>query len=182
MEYDFKNFRGRLAQFNKFGNGPGDWASRWSKQPLVQILDRFSNGNLDEFEIFTHYLPKHLPVLEAGCGMGHLVMALSARGYQIRGVDYAEETINRIKEANSQLDVRVDNVYSLADLDNTYGGYISLGVFEHNPDGPLEGLKEAQRVLHPQGVAFISVPFLNPTRQRWLKHVPVERDTVLSNG
>jgi SAM-dependent methyltransferase len=182
MEYDFKIFRGRLAQFKAFGNEPGDWASRWSKQPLAKILDRYSNGNLDEFEIFTHYLPKHLPVLEAGCGMGQLVMALSGRGYQVRGVDYAEETIKQIKEANPQLDVRVDDVYSLADLDNTYGGYISLGVFEHNPDGPLEGLKELKRVLHPQGVAFISIPFLNPARQKWLRHVTTASDKVLSNG
>ena len=52
------------------------------------------------------------------------------------------------------------------------GTYMSVGVIEHFENGPEETLKEARRVLHPDGVALISVPYLNLARQSLLSRAP----------
>ena len=150
MPLELRPFRGRLAQFKPWANRNEDWDKHWASQ-LSTLGDKHSGGYaLGEYEIFTRYLPKDLPILEAGCGLGTIVAALDAQGYRVQGVDYAEETVRRVKKAAPHLDVRLDDIYHLHAPDHTYGGYISLGVLEHNPDGPLEGLREARRVLHPE--------------------------------
>jgi SAM-dependent methyltransferase len=180
--YELRKFKGRLAQFKIWENTPDAWENRWASRSLRNLLNSYADGRLDEFEFFLEYLPKHLPVLEAGCGMGQLVKALSAHGYHVMGVDYAAETINQIKAVAPQLDVRVGDVCSLEVPAGSLGGYISIGVFEHNPAGPLEGLREVTRVLHPEGVAFIAVPFLNSRRQSVLRNCAGAEDEILDNG
>jgi SAM-dependent methyltransferase len=182
MEFIYKKFNGRLAQFASWKNEREGWEARWSSHSLEDLLESYASGELGEFEIFSQYLPKALPVLEAGCGLGQLVMALSARGYQVEGVDYAEQTIHRLKAIAPQLNVRVGDVYALDSPDNTFGGYISIGIFEHNPDGPLRGLSEVRRVLHPKGVAFIAVPFLNRKRQKLIRQCSIAENGILDNG
>lgn len=179
----YRKFRGRLAQFAHWSTGAKGWEDRWSQKDISETLEEYGSGRLDEFEtIFTQYLGKDLPVLEAGCGVGQLVMALSARGYRVEGVDYVQSTIDEIRAACSTLNVRVGDIYKLDSFDGTYGGYISIGVLEHNPEGPLKGLREVRRVLHPNGVAFISVPYLNCARAKILKSSPEASDKILPDG
>jgi SAM-dependent methyltransferase len=87
-----------------------------------------------------------------------------------------------IKAVAPQLNVRVGDIYALDYPDNTFGGYISIGIFEHNPEGPLQGLREVRRVLHPEGVAFIAVPFLNRKRQKLLKKCFIAENNALDDG
>jgi SAM-dependent methyltransferase len=179
----FCNFRNRLAQFRLEINDQAYWEERWARHRIEEVLPAYGRGKLDEFEeIFTRYLPHDLPILEAGCGLGQFVVALAHRGYRIEGVDYAAQTICRLRMITPELNVRVGDVYQLDVPDGTYGGYISIGVFEHNPDDPLKGLQEARRVLHRHGVAIIAVPYLNPERQKCLRQVPVAEDARLPNG
>jgi SAM-dependent methyltransferase len=169
-------FYGKLAQFRPIEDGLGKdfWEERWSRHNLAELHASYQTGKLDDFDIiFPKYLPKYLPVLEAGCGMGQLVVGLNARGYQAEGVDYAEQTIDTLHQVNPDLKVQVGDVYHLDAPDGHFGGYISIGIFEHNPDGPQDGLREVNRVLHPDGFAFISVPLLNQERRKWLFRAPV---------
>src|SRR5207249_11956885 len=53
----------------------------------------------------------------------------------------------------------------LALADGALSGYISLGVIEHDPDGPDALLVEAHRVLAPGGVLVVSVPYVNGVRR-----------------
>lgn len=179
VDYEFRLFRGRMAQFRIWENQPEDWEKRWSNS-IQAALNKHSNGYLGEFEIFTRYLPKNAPILEAGCGLGQLVMALAMRGYTIEGVDYAGQTVARIQALAPELNVRVGNVYALDVPDGFYSGYISMGVFEHDLGGPLPGLREARRVLQPGGIAFITVPYLNPQREKWLQKLGTSNHRQLS--
>jgi len=43
--------------------------------------------------------------------------------------------------------------------------YLSLGVVEHDPDGPDAIVREAARVLRPGGILLLSVPYWNGVRR-----------------
>lgn len=179
----FYRFRGRLAQFRRLETLRDYWEERWSTKKVAEFLDGYGDGHLDEFErIFTQYLRRDLPILEAGCGLGQLVKALSCRGYKTEGVDYAAQTVARLWKAAPELSIRVGDVYHLEAADGSYGGYISIGIFEHHQDLPLEGLLEARRVLDRRGIALISVPFLNERRRGWLKSIPEVNDGQTGDG
>jgi SAM-dependent methyltransferase len=172
-----------LAAYRRIGDLRDYWESRWQVAPIEQILETGRKGGLGELEYpFVKYLPKDKPILEAGCGKGKYVCALRARGYHVEGIDYAEKTVELLKTADPTLDVSVGDILAIDKPENYYGAYISIGVLEHNFDGPHSGLKEAYRVLRPRGVALITVPYLNWPRRRLWHRVPEVSSPILSDG
>ena len=49
--------------------------------------------------------------------------------------------------------------------DDTFDAYLSLGVIEHNVDGPQNAISEAFRVIKPGGHFFVSTPCNNIFRK-----------------
>ena len=86
-------------------------------------------------------------------------------GYQATGIDFAEQTVARVNAAAPELDVRCGDVRSLPFGDDTFAGYLSLGVIEHfwNGYGPI--LSEMRRVVRPGGYVFLSVPCMSLLRR-----------------
>lgn len=70
-----------------------------------------------------------------------------------------------------ELDIQAGDVKALDFPSSSVGCYLSLGVVEHFVEGPETALAEAGRVLRPDGVALISVPYLNRARQLYLYHI-----------
>jgi len=144
------------------------WDRRWQQQPLTQ--ERFEQSRkygsypvLDT--LYKRYIPKNEPIVEAGCGLGTTVAALQGMGFQIEGIDYAQNTIQRILEIDPSMPVRVCDVLDIDVEDEYYAAYLSYGVVEHRRAGPEPFLEEAYRVLRPGGYAFITVPYVNPLRK-----------------
>jgi SAM-dependent methyltransferase len=108
---------------------------------------------------------KGRPILEAGCGLAQFVIALRKLGYDARGVDYGAQTVSMVRERYPDLPIEVGDVTSLDKEDGYFSAYISLGVMEHDQNGPDIFLKEASRLLGSDGVALISVPYQNPLRR-----------------
>lgn len=172
----------RLSQFKDWENDSGHWNEYWENKTASKLIASASGGYLGELEILAKYLPKADLILEAGCGLGQVVLALDHRGFTVEGVDFAEETIDYAKKLLPDLHLRTGDITKLDVENNHYGGYISLGVLEHNPKGPLEGLIEAHRVLKPEGIACISVPYLNHYRSRIKKNLQTITDTYLEES
>jgi SAM-dependent methyltransferase len=171
-ESRFGVFNGRLALFHRFQDTKEYWHSHWSEKTRDSMSRIGREGRLPEFgSLILKHSPRHLPILEAGCGPGQIVAALHARGYHVSGVDYEPEVVRYVNETMPYLDVKYGDVARLNYADQTIGSYISIGVVEHLPLGPEPVLSEARRVLHPDGVALISVPLLNTHRRALLRRL-----------
>ena len=156
-----------LALFYKSETGTDYWKKYWSEPFRSNLVAQGKSGYLGEFKsVIEKYIKKDQLILEAGCGPAHFAAALAAQGYKVIGVDSEPEAVRFAKENLPRLDIRVGDVENLDMASGSVGCYLSLGVVEHFMDGPDKALKEARRLIHPEGVALISVPYLNPLRKR----------------
>lgn len=139
-----------------------EWAEVWQKErDIEELLDRVEKEAFRIKNILL-YLRKGR-ILEAGCGDGKYVFYLERSGYEVYGIDFVKEVIERDKRISEKSGIGNPARFGVMDVcklqfpDNYFDGYISMGVIEHFQD-PRLPLKEAYRVLRPGGVAFITVP------------------------
>ena len=140
---------------------PEFWGRQWQTKNWKKEITR-SRHSIYWHSLLKKYLPdKGSRILEGGCGYGHIVDAMDHWGYRATGVDFASETVAKIKEIMPNLDVHCGDVRAL-DYENDYfDGYWSLGVIEHFWEGYDHVLKEMKRVLKPGGYAFVSFPCIS---------------------
>jgi SAM-dependent methyltransferase len=143
---------------------PDFWDSHWED---TSIEDK-ARACADKVRLTERYIKPgpEQRVMDAGCGNGGLVLALSRSGYAACGVDFAPRAIQRAKASYPDLDVEHGDIKHLALPDEALDGYWSVGVIEHFWDGYDDILVEARRVLRPGGYAFVTFPWLSPIR-RW---------------
>ena len=157
-----------LKMYRKTASSSRFWEEHWKKflqgNSLTNFYQSFSENSLI-VKVFEKYLPRDGKILEAGCGSAQYVYILTQRGYDIEGIDFAEETISFVNSEFPQLPVHVGNVFHLGYPDRSLSGYISLGVIEHFKEGSQRILKEAYRVLDKGGILILSVPYFNPLRR-----------------
>jgi SAM-dependent methyltransferase len=166
-----RNWRRRsgdvLAEYREAAHDADFWERQWARSDLSRYLARFRGGRLGYFERpFVRHLPRDQPVLEGGCGRGQLVLALSRRGYDAYGVEYAASTVQAILAVEPGLKIQAADLRRLPFPDGFFGGYISLGVVEHYWNGPDEILAEARRTVRPGGTLLLSVPHYSPALRR----------------
>jgi len=162
MDKNTKFFtKSRLAYYRAMS--PMDWDAHWAAEFTSAIYPEHPVG-LGMLSFISEVLPRGGKILEAGCGMGHIVHELRMQGFDCEGVDSAALTIARIHGMKPDLPVRVGDLLHLDVPDAFYAGYISLGVLEHLEEGPEPLLAEAHRVLAQNGVAIFTVPFCSTIR------------------
>lgn len=157
------------------------WDQNWKPHEAEELLEIFTYPRVKkQIELYVKYLPKKERILEGGCGLGPYLIYLRKLGYNIIGIDYNEEPVRRIKSYDNSLPVSVMDVKTLNFKDDSFAGYLSLGVIEHFPEGPEQAIKEAGRVLVRDGIFIVQVPVMNIflafkypleliKRNRWLR-------------
>jgi SAM-dependent methyltransferase len=141
------------------------WDQHWRPHFSAELYRAAKQGDLGSIDkACTTWLPRDGKILEAGCGLGHVVMALRARGWDAEGVEWGPQTVEMVRSRFPGLPIRVGDVTQLDVPDGYYSGYVSLGVIEHRREGPEPFLREAHRVLRPGGIALVSVPYVHPIR------------------
>lgn len=148
------------------------WDDIWKKTSSTEYWRDALNGQLagDYERLFLKYLPKGAKILEAGCGLGQVVLALRSRGFDCYGLDFAELVMATLNERFPDVPFHQGDIRSLPYTDAFFGSYISLGVIEHFIKGQEEMLCEAARVTKPGGYIFVSVPALNGYRKFRCNH------------
>lgn len=147
------------------------WDEIWSKTDEEGYWQSSLKGELleEHRKTFLKYLPSTAKVLEAGCGVGQVVLALRARGYDCVGLDYAEKIISNLNNKFPEVPFVRGDIRSLPYDAESFDGYISLGVIEHFTEGQDKMLQEAARVIKTGGYIFLSVPCLNEYRKLRIK-------------
>lgn len=100
--------------------------------------------------------------LDAGCGGGRFIVALSRLGaVEVRGIDVSEGAVDlanaRLKERGfPNARAEVASVLAIPFPDCSFDYVVSSGVIHHTPD-PQRAFQELVRVLKPSGKLFFSV-------------------------
>ena len=144
---------------------PDFWDSHWDAENFRESIEGGKNNRFVLKTLNRYISDKNGRILEGGCGRGQVVYCMQAHGYESLGVDFAKKTIEQVKEAIPELDVREGDVRDLPFPDNYFRGYWSLGVIEHFWDGYHDILEEMRRVLVPGGYVFLTFPYMSPLRR-----------------
>jgi len=102
-------------------------------------------------------------VLDLGCGTGRHIIYLAKNGFDVYGVDIAEQGIkitkDWLKKEKLQADLRVGSIYKkLPYRDNFFDAVISTNTVHHEKiENIRKAILEIERVLKPRGLIFITV-------------------------
>jgi SAM-dependent methyltransferase len=138
------------------------WTEHWGGHTVDELLAIAAVSPLTT--LITSALPREGLVLEAGCGLGQYVILLRQHGWRAAGVDGSLTALATARRA-APVPLAASDLRALAIRSGAVAAYVSLGVVEHDPDGPDAILAEARRVLAPDGVLIVSVPYLNGARR-----------------
>lgn len=123
---------------------------------------------IEQYEASLHMfklMPRHGRILDAGCGFGRWTAYLRKQGHEVEGVDLSHEALKLLKDHDAGIRASVGDVHALPYKPNSYDAVFSSYVLEHFENGPQEALRETHRVLKPDGLLFIVVPFNNLFRK-----------------
>jgi len=138
------------------------WEKHWSEQVIAEELkkeNKFISKTLRQFNAAGER------ILEAGCGIGSFLSPMVHYGYNAIGLDYAPETLRKLKKVAPEFNLIAGDVSRLPCGDCTFEGYWSIGVIEHFEGGFEDVIRECGRVLKKGGVAYISFPYMNLLRR-----------------
>jgi len=168
------------------GDSPELWEENWENNNLELALRFCENDPLRP--LFERYARPGTAMLEGGCGQGHYVAYYADRGVRVVGLDFAQSTLARLRARYEHLMLCAGDVAALPFSDEAFDLYYSGGVVEHFEDGAEPALREARRVVRPDGILLISVPYLSPlrrtlslTKRDW-RQVSSSQKDVSNNG
>ena len=145
------------------------WSEHWAGEDVEGLVRIAAASPLTT--IIEAALPPTGRILEAGCGLGQYVILLRERGHAVTGADWSLEALRRCRAASPSAPVAVMDLGRLAVRTGALAAYVSLGVAEHDRDGPGAIVAEAARVLAPGGTLLLSVPYWNGARRLMTPHL-----------
>lgn len=138
------------------------WEHIWDTASVERELQEMDYSRAQKtLQTYTTYLKKEGIHLEAGSGLSAVVITLRKMGYNLIGLDYAENALHTSHAYDASLPLLVGDVHALPHATNSLDGYLSFGVLEHFEHGMQPALKEAFRILKPGGVLILTIPYPN---------------------
>src|SRR5262245_4838004 len=168
-----------LAYYSRAANEEF-WSEHWGGQDVDRLVRIASTSPLTTY--LEDALPAAGPILEAGCGLGQYVILLRQRQHAVIGADWSQEALQRSRKAVASSPLAVMDLSRLAVRDAALAAYISLGVVEHDQNGPAAILAEAARVLSPGGQLLLSVPYWNGARRLFTRRLVRESEAIRAAG
>ncbi len=126
------------------------WAKRWASIPADEPMENLSVYPLKYAELTIQ--DQAGTILEAGCGAGRVLRYYKDRGYSILGMDYIEAAVEKLREADPELQVEVGDITRLSYSDASFRTVLAFGLY-HNLWGEAldRAMDETFRVVEPGG-------------------------------
>lgn len=138
------------------------WEDNWEDVSMEEVLEIFSYVRVKkQMDVFLQNLPRDKKIFEGGCGLGPYVIRLRQLGYDVIGGDYNLSPLLKVKGYAISTPLICADVTKTPFSDDSFGGYLSLGVLEHFAEGPQEAIREAHRILKKEGVFIVQLPINN---------------------
>lgn len=149
---------------NFYGQSPAAWDNNWHGSNIDDAIIFASYNNPYKVD-FDRYCKPGKKIIEAGCGLGAFVVSYAKKGCDIVGVDFAQDTISYLKSRFKGFPVEYASLEKIPYPNDYFDVYLSLGVIEHFEEGPFKALREAHRVIKPNGHIILTVPWINICKQ-----------------
>lgn len=102
--------------------------------------------------------PADAKILDIGCGNGNLAMVLGSLGYNVKGIDVDETSVQTAQQKNTFTNVSFEvadaNRFTISD---EYDVIVCTEVLEHL-ETPSELVNSSYRILKPGGTMIVTVP------------------------
>ncbi|HEX3051674.1 MAG TPA: class I SAM-dependent methyltransferase [Aggregatilineaceae bacterium] len=147
---------------NLYNKTRQSWEEIWSDASVEIELQALDEKRVSEqLGVYPAYLSKEGYILEAGCGLGAVLIKLRQQGFKVLGMDYAENALHTLYRYDPTFNLQTGDVHALPYRDGSLHGYLSFGVLEHFEHGMGPALREANRVLVEGGVIVLTIPYPN---------------------
>lgn len=100
-------------------------------------------------------------VIDVGCGVGDNLKLIFRQNLTLKGLEYSANSLARAKKVLGAMDLRQGSAVTMPFDSNSADLIMCIEVLEHIPD-QYQALREIRRVLKPEGVLLLSVPY-----RRW---------------
>lgn len=143
-----------------------------SAQTLAERYDKADLGK--HLSVFLKLVPNAAPnVLDAGCGTGRDLRAMTSVGLQAYGLDLSQQMLELARAGAPRAELVRGDLRHLPFGDETFGGVWSIASVVHLAPADLRGaVAEFARIVVPNGVVFMSVA--HGTGSEW-RAAPVGR-------
>jgi ubiquinone/menaquinone biosynthesis C-methylase UbiE len=155
----------KLRKFYREGIQPTEYWDRKYEADGLQKDDPEEYRKQLFYPLIIKYLEQGKKYLDAGCGIASWVAFLRARGFDVVGVDSSKKAIALAKQVHPDLALQTADAKQLPYPDNSFDGYMAIGVWECAEDATKQVAEEAKRVLKKDGYLFLEVPYGNPLRR-----------------
>lgn len=139
------------------------WEDIWAGASIEEEMTAVNYPrSLETIHAYLPYLKQDGLILEAGSGLGAVIIKLRELGYpHVIGLDYAERALRLCRQQVTDLPLTTGDVHALPFGDSALDAYLSFGVLEHFEHGMAPALAEAYRVLKPGGTLVLTIPYPN---------------------
>ncbi|HEX8393402.1 MAG TPA: class I SAM-dependent methyltransferase, partial [Longimicrobium sp.] len=97
------------------------------------------------------------PVVDVGCGPGHVAHYLAARGVDVSGLDLSPGMVEQARALHPGVSFRVGDVTALDAADGAWAGAVAYYSLIHLPRSTVvHALRELARVLRPDAPLFLA--------------------------
>lgn len=151
-----------MTEGSRYDSTRHAWQEIWDGASVEAELEAVASARSTEtIAQYLPFLPKDVPLLEAGSGLSAVVITLRRMGYDVLGLDYAVNALEISRRYDATLPLTGGDVHALPFGNDSLGAYLSFGVLEHFEQGMAPALAEAFRVLMPGGALVLTIPYPN---------------------
>lgn len=153
--------RPRLEQLGRY-YPPAYWHTEKAPQKsiasMVGALEaRYRRALLqEEVDRIKKLLPPGGCLLDVGCGSGDIVKLACENGLRASGIELAAEAVTYARDVR-KLDIQQGTLEEGAFASGSFDAVSMFHVLEHVPD-PIATLREAGRIVRPDGHVLVQVP------------------------